>query len=114
MLDDKKIKTLLIIEFILPWTVLLTGIPAIIFYDHNNSAMLDIFFSISLIITVIATAAESIFSLIGLISIIMRLCDNSKPSVMTSAILWICGGLFSFGTVLLMFIVNIFTYAQSI
>lgn len=133
MLKDKKYLILRIIEWVMPWLVLIGGIPAIYSYNKTNRlyyeyypiwseevpadiAMLyermnDLFhvsYRIAMWTGVIAVAIEIIIGTIGLVTLIINASD--KKPVKESVILWLSPFLFVAGTLLLMFIVLVFTY----
>lgn len=131
MFKNKKFVVTLLIELILPWSVLIGGIRAIYYYGasgdafHNGnygmdyiyfSSMLDVFYHLAMFVGVIVILTELIIGFISLILMIINIIERSniKYSIIRNFILWFFSGFCVFGTLILMLLVQLFTYAQSV
>lgn len=129
MFGSIKTKIALAAELIMPWLVLIGGIPAIYFWvktgeewrkEYNSPAyfhasdMLELFYNIAMVTGVVVIITETVIAVVSLILMIISVAKKTKCVTGTMALLFGCGVLCSFGTVVLMFFVLIFTYAQGI
>ncbi len=131
MFKDKRFIIPWLAEWIMPWLVLIAGIPA--FYYFNESGQLwrkygngpeyeqthelfVSFYDATMNIGVIVIFLELLLALIAFILLIINIYKkNQKPFAITKPlILWLCPGVFVFGTLLLMLLVHTFTYGMSI
>ncbi len=129
MFKSVKTKIALAAELIMPYLVLVSGIPAIYYWqktgeewriEYNSEAyfhaseMLELFYNMAMITGVAVIIAEIIISVVSLILMIISIVKKTKCVTKTMAVLFGCGLLSSFGTAVLMMFVLIFTYAQGI
>lgn len=131
MFKDKKFTIPCLAEWIMPWLVLIPGIPA--FYYFNESGQLwrkygdgpeyeqahelfVSFYDAVMSTGVIVIFLELLLALVAFILLIISFCKKDrKPFAITKPlILWLCPGVFVFGTLLLMLFVHTFTYGMGI
>ncbi len=129
MFGSVKTKIALAAELIMPWLVLVGGIPAIYFWvktgeewqkEYNSPAyfhasdMLELFYNMAMVTGAIVIVAETIIAVVSFILMIISVIKKTKCVTRTMAVLFVCGILCSFGTAALMLVVLILTYAQGI
>lgn len=129
-IDATIYKKIYMIERILPWLVLVGGIPSIFFWNASSTAwyadrmveyerysnLLEIFHTISLGTGVIVVLAEVIFgsiALVGLMVDIIKKSDSQENKAVKKRIFWSSGGLVIL-TLFLMLLVQGFTYGQGV
>ncbi|MEE1125906.1 MAG: hypothetical protein U0L18_08205 [Acutalibacteraceae bacterium] len=117
---DKKKKALsliLKIEKIIPWLVLVGGIPAICCWFGEYYELLEIFYSIAMITGQVVLVLEfilGIISLILLITFIVNKKNRCKENIILGVSSWLCSAFCMAGTFILVLLVISFTYAQGI
>lgn len=120
MFKDKNFIILFTILFFMPWIVLLFGIPAMICYMNAYTpaygAALETFYNLAMQSGKIIAIIEGIFSIIGLIWLIINCFKKEKSSISirNPLMLGVCSISFAFETLWFMLLVLMFTYAQSI
>lgn len=117
---DKKKKALsliLKIEKIIPWLVLVGGIPAVCCWFGEYYELLEIFYSIAMITGQVVLVLEfilGIISLILLITFIVNKKNRCKENIILGVSSWLCSAFCMAGTFILVLLVISFTYAQGI
>lgn len=117
---DKKKKALsliLRIEMILPWLVLVGGMPAICCWFGEYYELLEVFYSIAMITGQAILVLEfvlGIISLIMLITLIFNKNTRYKENIILGVSSWLCSAFCMAGTFILILLVISFTYAQGI
>ncbi|MEE0264267.1 MAG: hypothetical protein UD936_01435 [Acutalibacteraceae bacterium] len=116
-MKTKNIKSKVrIIQSILPWLILICGVPAIICYAKYDFVRLEIFYKTGMLTGVLSITAELVIGVVFLISAIVSAITkkNGRFSVWqkvgTLAYSVIC----SIGTLLLMLLLLGLTYAQGV
>ncbi len=129
MFRDKKFTIPFIAELIMPWLILIPGIPAIIYCSKSSSSfrydgpgpqyeaisnLFHQFYDASMTTGIIVILLELVIGLIGLIWLTIGTGKkNPNPSYTTyPLILFLCPIIF--GTLILMFFVHAFTYGMGI
>lgn len=115
---EKKEKTLwitIVIQTILPWLILVTGIPAMYCWITNYSVMLEIFYSLAMITGQAVFILEFIIGIISLILFIVSIIKNNATQIIVlRAVSWVYSSACMLRTFILMFLVGVFTYGQSV
>ena len=131
MLKDKKFTIPCLAEWIMPWLVLIPGIPAFYYFDQAGQLwrkygdgseyqqaheQFETFYDAAMTTGGIAIFLELLLALAGFIWMIISLCKKNKEhfAIIKPLMLWLCPGAFVFGTLLLMLLVHTFTYGMSI
>ena len=126
-----KYKILKKIEVILPWLVLLPGIPAICYFGTGSkeyfysgstdkyihlSEMFKLFYDLAMIVGIVIVILEILIGFVCIILSIINLLKYKKidNNVKTCFVLGVKPILYSFGTLILMFIVHAFTYGMGV
>lgn len=105
-----------IIQSILPWLILICGIPAVICYAEYDFVRLEIFYKAGMLTGVLSITAELVIGVVFLVSAIVSAITkkNGKYSV------WEKIGTFAYsvicviGTLLLMLLLLGLTYGQGV
>lgn len=117
---DKKKKALSLIfriEMILPWLVLVGGIPAICCWFGEYYELLEAFYSIAMITGQAVLVLELILGIISLILLITFIANKNtrcKENIISGVSSWLCSAFCMVGTFILVLLVISFTYAQGI
>lgn len=131
MFKDKKFTIPFIIEIVLPWLVLVFGIPAASYFtlesqSYNNGQPLDtyyqakemfhLFYGLAMGTGLVIIIIESIIAITAFIWMLVNICRKNKERfcIVKPLILWFCPNFFVFGTLLLMLLVQAFTYGQGV
>lgn len=131
MFKDKKFTIPFIIGIILPWLVLAFGIPAVNYFslgsqNYNNGQpgpeyyqakeMFDLFYGLAMGTGLVVVIIESVIAITAFIWMIVNICRKNKERfcIVKPLILWLCPNFFVFGTLLLMLLVQGFTYGQGV
>lgn len=112
---NKKSK-IRILQSILPWLILICGIPAVVCFANWDFVRLEIFYKSGMLTGVLSIIAELVIGVVFLISAIVSAINkkNGKYSV------WEKIGIFAYsvicviGTLLLMLLLLGFTYGQGV
>ena len=118
-MDKKKnaLSLILKIEKIIPWLVLVGGIPAICCWFAGYYELLEAFYSITMITGQAILVLEfvlGIISLILLITLIVNKNTRNKENIILGVSSWLCSAFCMAGTFILILLVISFTYAQGI
>ena len=116
MFHNKQPKIFLLLEFFLPLLVIPFGIVAIFCYTSDAWAPLEFWHSAAMLIGVTVCLTEIILGFVSFILMFVNLFRQNKIPHATAEnlILWFSSGIFLIGTLLLMLLVQSFTYAQSV
>ena len=131
MFQDIRFKVFFYIELIMPWLVLVCGIPAIYFdqksykeylssgasetYLHLDK-MFDTFYYSTMSLGAIIILLELVIGFGAFLLMLVNLFKKRKEkySISRKLVLWICPLFFSIGTLILMFLVHTFTYGMGV
>ena len=129
LFQSKKTEIALAAELIMPWLVLVCGIPAVYYWQksceewrieynseayHQASNMLDLFFNGAMITGVTVIIAEIIIAIVSLVFMVISVIKKQKCITYTMLILIFIAISCVLGTAVLMFSVLGFTYGQGI
>ena len=127
MFKDKKFTIPFIAELIMPCLILIPGILAHIFYMKSYTAygtpeyqtiqqLEELFYILAMGGGMLIIFLECIIGFISFVFMIINICTQKKEPycIIKPLILWLSPLAFNFGTLILMFLVQIFTYAQSV
>jgi len=117
MFFNKRFTIIFCIEMLLPWLVLVCGIPAIYYYQQvNQIEIMELFYTAAMVTGVVIVLIELVIGGISFVWMITLLFQNSgvKYSVSRKLVVWLCSGECVIGTLLLMLLVQGLTYAQSV
>lgn len=131
MFKDKKFTIPCLAEWIMPWLVLIPGIPAFYYFDESSQLwrkygdgpeyeqaheLFVSFYDAAMTTGGVMIGMELLLAFVGFIWLIVSLCKKNKEAfaIIKPLILWLCPGIFVFGTLLLMLLVHTFTYGMSI
>lgn len=131
MFKDIRFKIFFNIELIMPWLVLICGIPAI-YYDNASykeymsagasetylhlDKMFDTFYYSTMSLGAIIILLELLIGFGAFILMLVNLFKKRKEkySISRKLVLWICPLFFSIGTLILMLMVHTFTYGMGV
>lgn len=116
MSPNRKMIIVLLIETVVPWLVLVGGIPAMYFYMCGPIEKLKFFYEFAMLTGRVAMVAEFIIGTVSFVlMIVSAFCkEREKNSIIYTGLIWFYSGWCILGSGLLMFLVEIFTYGQSI
>lgn len=119
MTKNKIMNILMAVIFILPWSVLITGIPAaVVFWEEEfNKPLFELLYNITFVVAFIVVAAEFIMEVVGIILAVLsyRGKETEKFPVLKVVYFGLCTPLFSLGTfILTFFTVIVFTYGMGV
>ncbi len=127
MFKDKKFTIPMIIEFIMPWIVIIFGSIASFYYNYGDyntpqeiqehaSEMLYIFYDLAMGSGCVIMILELLLGLYGMIWLIVNLATKVKEkfAVLKPLVVWFASGYFIFETLCFMFLTEVFTFALSI
>lgn len=131
MFQNKKFTITWIAEWIMPWLVLLPGIPAIYYWGvksqmwkqygpspefESANKIFETLFGLAICTGLIVMVLEFLLSLIGFIWLWVNVCKKEKDSYFIAhpILIWTSPWFFIPGTLFLMLFVNTFTYAMGI
>ena len=100
---DKKQATILGIELLAPWLVLVFGIPTIILFGHSSDY--EIYGRLSLITTCVVISMEFLIGLISFVKIFLALREKNQNRCLENLVLWLGSGACIVGCWLLMLLV---------
>lgn len=115
---------------VLPWLILLFGVPAIYFFDRSGEAyrqigstleyekyhkLFDLFYALSMGCGVFVILLEFVISAIGLSQMIQARSQKEDTTVIHKfRSQWLRPALYILGTLLLMLLVHTFTYGMGV
>ncbi len=116
MFKDKKYSILWIVELILPWLVLVFGIPAGMVFSTDRDELFRIFYGLAMGGGVVILVIEAAVGLAGFVWMTVNICRKKKEpfSIERPLMLWICSFGFIICTLLLMLFVQGITYGQGV
>ena len=116
MFKSKKFVVVLLIELIFPWLILVGGIPAGIYFVNGDIEKLEFFYGLAMCTVLVSLITEFIIGFVSFIMMLVCIIQNSgvKYSVSRKVLLWICSIFCIFGTLFMMLLVQLLTYARGI
>ena len=128
---DKKFTIPFITGVVLPWLVLVFGIPAVRYFilagqTYNNGnpgaeyyqadKLFEVFYGLAMGTGLVVIMIELIIAVTAFIFMIVNIFrkDKERFCIIKPFVLWLCPGVFVFGTLILMLLVQGFTYGQSV
>lgn len=129
MFGSIKTKIALAAELIMPWLVMVCGIPAFYWWDklhkewniehysqayYHASDMCSAFYYGAMFIGVAVMLAEGVIAIVSFVFMLKALKNKEKCVVNTMVALIIGSVICSFGTAILMILVLAFTYGQGV
>ncbi len=112
----KKKSKILILQSIIPWFILICGIPAVICFAIEDFTKLEVFHQLAMITGLSSIIIELVIGIVFFISIIVSAVTkkNGKYSIVNKIGIWVYSIVCIAGTLLLMLLLQGFTYGQGV
>ena len=105
-----------VIQILLPWLILICGIPAVICFSVCDFARFEVFYKLGMLTGLFSMIAELAIGVACLISAIVSAITkkNGKYSIAAKIGIWLYSLVCIVGTALLMLLLQGFTYGQGV